>query len=132
MSVAEKDFIRQTFDIKGPFLKVVFGTERERQRARNSANATYLGGKVLNIYSYTTKKPAPPAPPNSPEGMFRFQYWKVKDADRFLVSPNSNGPDLPSLMEGLTVQENVPALLISNETGQTQLNNERFDHEMTL
>jgi hypothetical protein len=59
LPTGERFFIIQKFGIHGPFVKLHFATETEFRRAKNSANAHYIGGKPIKLDYYTLEKRIP-------------------------------------------------------------------------
>jgi hypothetical protein len=64
----EQESIKRKYYFGGPFVKIHFTSEVEREKAMKSTNAHYLGGKELRIHTYTPRRQTSVAPPSSPEG----------------------------------------------------------------
>jgi hypothetical protein len=64
----EQESIKRKYNFSGPFVKIHFTNEVEREKAKKSTNAHFLGGKELRIHTYTPRRQTSVAPPSSPEG----------------------------------------------------------------
>jgi len=66
----EMTSIRRKFHIHGTFVKILFANQRERLRAHTFVKPFILGGKMVKINEYTSRKPTPAAPSSSPASKF--------------------------------------------------------------
>jgi hypothetical protein len=90
LSSVERDAIKLKCHINGPFVKVKFASQHERQRSRDSPNAHYLRGRLLKISTYTPKKQSV-APPNSPQSKLCSLPLNVLYNDAENYSSHSDG-----------------------------------------
>jgi hypothetical protein len=65
----EQESIKRKYNFGGPFVKIHFTSEVEREKAKKSTNAPYLRGKELRIHTYTPRRGASVAPLSSPGSM---------------------------------------------------------------
>jgi len=65
----EQESIKRKYNFGGPFVKIHFTSEVEREKAKKSTNVHYLGGKELRIHTYTPRRGASVAPLSSPGSM---------------------------------------------------------------
>jgi hypothetical protein len=59
----EQESIKRKYNFGGPFVKIHFTSEVEREKAKKSTNAHFLGGKELRIHTYTPRRQTSVAPP---------------------------------------------------------------------
>jgi hypothetical protein len=96
----EQESIKRKYNFGGPFVKIHFTSEVEREKAMKSTNAHYLGGKELRIHTYTPRRQASVAPPSSPGSMHPSLSPKTGEyVDTF---PVSKATDISALVEGFS------------------------------
>jgi hypothetical protein len=65
----EQESIKRKYNFSGPFVKIHFTSEVEREKAKKSTNSHYIGGKELRIHTYTPRRGASVGPLSSPGSM---------------------------------------------------------------
>ncbi|PMD39660.1 hypothetical protein L207DRAFT_583521 [Hyaloscypha variabilis F] len=99
----EMTSIRRKFHIHGTFVKILFANPRERLRAHTFVKPFILGGKMVKINEYTSRKPTPAAPSSSPA-------TTVTDLSELMVMMFIGRSSTPQQNSDVVMEEANPAI----------------------